>query len=531
MYNNFSENYEYDECTARGACSVPPSVSAIQETLLVIIRQSAFYICKLKSLEKSTECEDNQIINMFADVAASTAYTDMQLCGMINTAYNILNVLRKRYQDKCKSLNLPKSDLKDKLYIKPEVTLAQIIAIGEQYFHKKYKSMTQDKKLYSDLLVNIIKNTSESLIQLLDYAKTDSDTTDLILNALNMLNKSKVSDSDYLYYIENLNKKNIHILERLYRIQKENFGIITETEVSLSTKKGKAILVSGSNLNDLYSLLEFTKNEEIDIYTHDNLIIAHAFEKFKNYKNLKGNFGSCKENCILDFALFPGAILITKNSNINTEYLYRGRIFTTAKIVPKGIAQIKNNDFSELIKSASEAKGFAKDKDKPSEVVGISQHSLDEYFRTIAEKLNKKELTGIIIFDSFGYNTDLYDAIAKKTSNKAAILSFSYNIGNIKNSLTINTGYNQGFIWKVLNTLNKYITLNDDDIYYCFSKCDSRTISNMIHLNLIGAKNIYLTNCSPNSINPSLKNFITKHFNIKTLSENNIQASDLFSSD
>ena len=193
-------------------------------------------------------------------------------------------MLRKRYQDKCKSLNLPKSDLRDKLYIKPEVTLAQIIAIGEQYFHKKYKSMPQDKKLYSDLLVNIIKNTSESLIQLLDYAKTDSDTTDLILNALNMLNKSKVSDSDYLYYIENLNKKNIHILERLYRIQKENFGIIKETEVSLSTKKGKAILVSGSNLNDLYSLLEYTKNEEIDIYTHDNLIIAHAFEKFKNYK-------------------------------------------------------------------------------------------------------------------------------------------------------------------------------------------------------------------------------------------------------
>lgn len=514
MYNYFKDNNEYDECTARGTCSIPPSISAVQETLLVIIRQCAFYISKLKSLEKSTKQEEISLINMFSYAISYTSYNDTQIIGMIKSAYQKLHLLRKNYQEKCKVLNLPKSDLKDKIIINEDTKLSQIIGLGEKYFQIRCKQEPKEKKNLADLLIMIIKNTADNLLSVYEYNAEDNNITDVIINSLNLLNKQKVTLSAIEEYIDILIEQNMSLVERLYRLQKERYGEIQKTEVNLSTRSGNCILVSGSNLNDLNSLLEFTENEDIDIYTHDNLIIAHGFEKLKKYKNLHGQFGNCKDNCVLDFAVFPGAVLITRNSNINTEYLYRGRIFTTSGITPQGVISIRNNDYTKLIKSAKEAKGFAKGQEKTNEIIGFNQKDIEYIFENLKEKINNGKIKNIIILDCSGYKNQYFIDLLKNLKQTNFIISFSYLIEK-QNAITINCGNNQPLIWKVMTTLNKYIPLNDDRINYLFSKCDSRTISNMIHLNKIGAKKIYLTNCSPNSINPSLKSYITNYYGIK----------------
>ena len=517
MYNFYKNYNEYDECTARGACSISPSLSAVQETLLVIIRQCAFYINKLKSLEKTTSKEEVNLINMFADAISSTAYNDSKITFMIKTAYHKLDSLRKNYHEKCKALNLPKSDIKDKIYIPHDSNLSQIIALGEKYFHQRCKQEPKDKKNLTDLLILIIKNTAENLLSLYEYKAEDNNVVDAILIGLDLLNKTKVSSETINDWILNIIQLNMNLIEKLYRLQKEKFGAIEKTTINLSTRTGKAILLSGTNLNDIYNLLEFTKNENIDIYTHDNLMIAHGFPNIKKCKNLIGHFGNCTENCILDFAVFPGAILITKNSNINTDYLYRGRIFTTAAIAPQGAVTIKNNDFSKLLLSAKEAKGFAKGQSKPTETIGFNQSELEEKFKLLKEKTENKEIKNIVILDCSGNKSEYFENLTKKLSKTCYILSFSYNTDR-ENSLVINCGNNQPLIWKVMMTLNKYIPINNEKIFYVFSKCDSRTISNMIHLNSIGAKNIILSNCSPNSINPSLKRYITENYGIRNAS-------------
>ena len=133
---------------------------------------------------------------------------------------------------------------------------------------------------------------------------------------------------------------------------------MTKADVSYSTAQGKAILVSGSNFSELLKVLKNTENENIDIYTHSDLLLAHSLSEFKKYPNLKGHFGDQTENNILDFATFPGSILLTKNAKRTTEYLYRGRLFSNGYIVPKGVIKIENNDYSELINSAKKCERF-----------------------------------------------------------------------------------------------------------------------------------------------------------------------------
>ena len=185
-----------------------------------------------------------------------------------------------------------------------------------------------------------------------------------------MLNAQRISPAKLKTQIEKLAVNDIELLKLINSVQIENYGEIGQSEVSYSTRPHKAIMVSGSNLCDFASVLEQTKDEDVDVYTNGNLLVAHLFPHFKEYKNLQGHFGNGITTTILDFATFPGAILLTKNEVQNIEYLYRGRLFTTDEISPKGVSKIENNDFSPLIESAKQAKGFAKGQKRDSEIIG-----------------------------------------------------------------------------------------------------------------------------------------------------------------
>ena len=54
MFYNYSQNtnYDYNECSARGACSISPNISSLQEVMLILLRQLAYYVIKLEELEQ-----------------------------------------------------------------------------------------------------------------------------------------------------------------------------------------------------------------------------------------------------------------------------------------------------------------------------------------------------------------------------------------------------------------------------------------------------------------------------------------------
>ena len=82
---------------------------------------------------------------------------------------------------------------------------------------------------------------------------------------------------DYKELILTTTNINITLQEKLIKEIIKQYGEITKIKVAHSTKKGKAILVSGSSLLDLEHILNKTQNKGIDIYTNSNLLIAHSF--------------------------------------------------------------------------------------------------------------------------------------------------------------------------------------------------------------------------------------------------------------
>lgn len=145
---------------------------------------------------------------------------------------------------------------------------------------------------------------------------------------------------------------NLKAMELLDKAHVERFGAPIPTKVSTGTKAGPGILVTGHDLLDLYELLKQTEGTGINVYTHGEMLPAHAYPELKKFPHLVGNYGSAWQNQKTEFEEFPGAILGTTNCVLIPKDSYRDRMFTCGVAGLPGVTHIKNRDFTPVIDKA-----------------------------------------------------------------------------------------------------------------------------------------------------------------------------------
>tara|TARA_R110002050_G_scaffold81250_10_gene173686 strand:+ start:977 stop:1303 length:327 start_codon:yes stop_codon:yes gene_type:complete len=86
-------------------------------------------------------------------------------------------------------------------------------------------------------------------------------------------------------------KTNFRIMEMLDEAHTTTFGHQEPTKVTCVPRPGKAILISGHDIKDTYDLLRACEGKGVDVYTHGELLPAHAYPKLKTFKCFAGHFG------------------------------------------------------------------------------------------------------------------------------------------------------------------------------------------------------------------------------------------------
>ena len=151
-------------------------------------------------------------------------------------------------------------------------------------------------------------------------------------------------------------------MELLDRANTKAFGHPTPTEVSLRVEKGPFIVISGHDLRDLKLLLEQAEGKGINVYTHGEMLPAHAYPNLKKYPHLKGNFGTAWQNQQREFANLPAPVLFTTNCLMPPKASYADRVFTTEVVSFPGMVHIgEDKDFTPVIEKALELGGFETD--------------------------------------------------------------------------------------------------------------------------------------------------------------------------
>ena len=194
---------------------------------------------------------------------------------------------------------------------------------------------------------------------------TDASLNQFFLTALDSLSKDW-GMNELLPIVMEVGRFNLTCMELLDRANTETFGDPVPVSVSLTVEKGPFIVVTGHDLEDIKQLLEQTKDKGINIYTHGEMLPAHAYPELKKYPHLKGNFGTAWQNQQKEFASLPAPILFTTNCLMPPKASYEDRVFTTGAVVFPNTPFISSStdghkDFTPVIEKALELGGFSKD--------------------------------------------------------------------------------------------------------------------------------------------------------------------------
>ena len=204
-----------------------------------------------------------------------------------------------------------------------------------------------------DLMVFGLKGLSSYREHLNELAPTQTKNIDDVMSETLYFTLMNVNFNfdDHIKQLMKVGSAGIEVMDKLSNAHTGTFGIPTPVVVPQNVVEGKAILVSGHNLDMFEKLLKATQGKGINIYTHSEMLPAHGYPELRKYKHLKGNVGKAWFDQAELMKKFKGTFVVNTNCIVppkkNADYI--DRVFTYKIVGIEGGTPIENDDFSALI--------------------------------------------------------------------------------------------------------------------------------------------------------------------------------------
>lgn len=173
----------------------------------------------------------------------------------------------------------------------------------------------------------------------------------------------ELSLDELLALVDEAGAVNLNCMALLDEANTGSFGTPVPTTVPLAVEPGPFIVVTGHDLKDLEELLNQTDGTGVNVYTHGEMLPAHAYPELKKHSQLKGNFGTAWQNQRNEFDALPAPILWTTNCLMPPRDSYADRVWTTGVVAYPGCKHIDDTedskDFSGIIAQAKELGGYS----------------------------------------------------------------------------------------------------------------------------------------------------------------------------
>ncbi|WP_334295896.1 hydroxylamine reductase [Robinsoniella peoriensis] len=345
---------------------------------------------------------------------------------------------------------------------------------------------------------------------------------------------------ELLPFVMETGQINLKCMELLDTANTKTYGTPSPKTVSLTMEKGPFIVISGHDLHDLALLLEQTKDTGIQIYTHGEMLPAHAYPKLNAYPHLKGHFGTAWQNQQKEFADIPAPVLFTTNCLMPPKESYQDRVFTTAEVAYPGMAHIDEaggtKDFSPVIKKALELGGYDKAVTIPGinggtqVTTGFGHDTVLAAADTVINAVNSGDLKHIFLVggcDGAKPGRNYYTDFVKQTPADSLILTlacgkFRFNdldlgtLGGLPRILDMGQCNDAFSAIKVAVALANAFScdVNELPLTLVLSWYEQKAVCILLTLLSLGIKNIYLGPTLPAFISPNVLEYLVANFNI-----------------
>ncbi|CAI7733085.1 unnamed protein product [Closterium sp. NIES-53] len=347
-------------CMTVGVCGKDPQAAALQDLLIHSLKGLAQYATRARDLGLEIGGE----VDFFVQEAVFTTLTNVNfdsdaLQQYVTEAIRQRDALRAKYLAACGKED---ADLKThQATFELGGSLDDIVEQGRGVgVETRRAGWDEDIFSLQELLVYGVKGTAAYAAHAYAVGKRDTKISDFIYEAFDYISRpaDQQTAEGLLSLALKCGETNLRAMEILNEGHCESFGTPEPTVVRTSPVKGKCILVSGHDIKDLYELLKATEGKGINVYTHGELLPAHGYPELRKFKHLIGNYGGAWQLQKIEFAAFPGPILVTTNCILEPKPSYANRIYSANAAGHKKVQHIDGRRFDPIIKQALEMEGF-----------------------------------------------------------------------------------------------------------------------------------------------------------------------------
>ena len=330
---------------------------------------------------------------------------------------------------------------------------------------------------------------------------------------------------------------NLKCMALLDKANTETYGHPVPTTVPLTVEKGPFIVITGHDLKDLQLLLEQTEGKGINVYTHGEMLPAHAYPALKKYAHLKGNFGTAWQNQQKEFADLPAPILFTTNCLMPPKASYADRVFTTEVVSYPGMTHIgQDKDFTPVIEKALALGGFETDRTfsgingGESLTTGFGHNTVLSVADTVIGAVKAGALKHIFLVggcDGARAGRNYYTEFVKQTPADTAVLTlacgkYRFNdldlgtIGGLPRLMDMGQCNDAYSAIKVAVALAEAFGcgVNDLPLTLVLSWYEQKAVCILLTLLHLGIKNIYLGPTLPAFLSANVAAYLVQNFDI-----------------
>lgn len=399
----------------------------------------------------------------------------------------------------------------------------------------------EDVRSLKSLILFGIRGMAAYAYHASELGYTDETISKFFYKALFAVGMKDWGMDELLPIVLEVGEVNLRCMELLDQANTTTYGTPVPTTVPLTIEKGPFIIITGHDLKDLQLLLEQTKDKGINIYTHGEMLPAHAYPEFKKYSHLKGNFGTAWQNQQKEFDNIPGAILYTTNCLMPVKPSYADRVFTTEVVsYPEMVHIGEEKDFTPVIEKALALGGYTKDQHMTGinggmqVTTGFSHGTVLSVADQVIEAVKNGDIKHFFLVggcDGARVGRNYYTEFVKQSPADSIILTlacgkYRFNdldlgtIGGLPRIMDMGQCNDAYGAIKVAIALAEAFEcdVNELPLSMVLSWYEQKAVSILLTLLYLGIKNIHLGPTLPAFISSNVLNFLVENYGISPIS-------------
>ena len=517
-------------CTRVGVCGKKPETAGLQDLLIYVTKGLSAVTTRLRAEGKPVDRQVNHLVtvNLFTTITNAN-FDDDAIADRIEKTLKVKQELLAELQDRT---NLPEAalwnDSRDSFAAKAASDKVGVLATENEDIRSLRELITYGVKGLAAYMkhANVLDHENEAIDAFLQ-------------SALAKLLDDSLTVNDLVGLTLETGKWGVDGMALLDAANTETYGNPELTKVDLGVRQNPGILISGHDLKDLEMLLEQTQGTGVDVYTHGEMLPAHYYPKFKQYKNFAGNYGNAWWKQKEEFESFNGPILMTTNCVVPPKASYQDRLFTTGAVGVPGCPHIEakadgSKDFSAIIEMAKKC-AAPTELEQGQIVGGFAHNQVFAVADKVVEAVKNGAIKKFVVMagcDGRMKSREYYAEFAKALPKDTIILTagcakYKYikldlgDIGGIPRVLDAgqcNDSYSLALIALKLKEVFGLDDINKLPLAFNIAWYEQKAVIVLLALLHLGVKNIHLGPTLPAFLSPNVAKALGENFGIAGIS-------------